>query len=32
MSFIKYRVREVAADFGMTPKEGTEVILSLIHI
>ena len=21
MSFIKYRVREVAADFGMTPKE-----------
>ena len=26
MSFIKYRVREVAADFGMTPKEVTEVI------
>ena len=26
MSFIKYRVREVAADFGMTPKEVSEVI------
>ena len=25
MSFIKYRVREVAADFGMTPKEVSEV-------
>ncbi len=26
MSFIKYRVREVATDFGMTPKEVTEVM------
>ena len=25
MSFIKYQVREVAADFGMTPKEVSEV-------
>ena len=26
MSFIKYRVKEVAADFGMSPKEISEVI------
>ncbi len=26
MSFIKYRVRDVATDFGMTPKEVTEVM------
>ena len=26
MSFIKYRVKEVAADFGMTPKEVVEII------
>ena len=26
MSFVKYRVKEVAADFGMTPKEMSEII------
>ena len=26
MSFVKYRVKEVAADFGMTPKEISEII------
>jgi len=26
MSFIKYRVKEVAADFGITPKEVSEII------
>ena len=26
MSFVKYRVKEVAADFGMSPKEVSEVI------
>ena len=26
MSFVKYRVKEVAADFGVTPKEVTEII------
>ncbi len=26
MSFVKYRVKEVAADFGVTPKEITEVL------
>ena len=26
MSFVKYRVKEVAADFGVTPKEISEII------
>ena len=26
MSFVKYRVKEVAADFGMTPKEISEIV------
>ena len=26
MSFVKYRVKEVAADFGITPKEVSEII------
>ena len=26
MSFVKYRVKEVAADFGMTPKEISEIL------
>ena len=26
MSFVKYRVKEVAADFGKTPKEISEII------
>ena len=26
MSFVKYRVKEVAADFGKTPKEITEIV------
>ena len=26
MSFVKYRVKEVAADFGIAPKEVTEII------
>ncbi len=26
MSFVKYRVKEVAADFGMTPKEVSEIV------
>ena len=26
MSFVKYRVKEVAADFGMTPKEMSEIV------
>ena len=26
MSFVKYRVKEVAADFGVTPKEVSEII------
>ena len=26
MSFVKYRLREVAADFGVTPKEVAEII------
>ena len=26
MSFVKYRVKEVAADFGITPKEISEII------
>ncbi len=26
MSFVKYRLREVAADFGMSPKEVTEIV------
>ena len=26
MSFVKYRVKEVAADFGMAPKEVSDII------
>ena len=26
MSFVKYRVKEVAADFGIAPKEVSEII------
>ena len=26
MSFVKYRVKEVASDFGVAPKEITEII------
>ena len=26
MSFVKYRLKEVAADFGVTPKEISEII------
>ena len=26
MSFVKYRVKEVAADFGVTPKEISEIV------
>ena len=26
MSFVKYRVKEVATDFGISPKEVTEII------
>ena len=26
MSFVKYRVKEVAADFGISPKEVSEII------
>ena len=26
MSFVKYRVKEVAADFGITPKEVSDII------
>ena len=26
MSLVKYRLREVAADFGVTPKEITEIV------
>ena len=26
MSFVKYRVKEVAADFGKTPKEISDII------
>ena len=26
MSFVKYRVKEVAADFGITPKEVSEIV------
>ena len=25
-SLVKYRIREVAADFGMTPKEVSEIV------
>ena len=26
MSFVKYRVKEVAADFGVTPKDIAEIV------
>ena len=26
MSFVKYRLKEVAADFGVTPKEISEIV------
>ena len=26
MSFVKYRVKEVAADFGMAPKDIAEIV------
>ena len=26
MSFVKYRVKEVAADFGVSPKEISEIV------
>ena len=26
MSFVKYRLKEVAADFGVTPKEVSDII------